>query len=482
MITLLDGFLSIRGVIVQKTKLTDDSADKLINLLKSLHGSNEEDNELFMEACIKALDKHSSGRTPIFIFEQLCNIVCPTKIEPEFLMCLNKSPTQEEFIRGGMNKNPYPSKEIGPLMRDVKNKICRDLDLRGLLEDDNSMELLICDKIIKLDLSVKQVFEKLWMKETNVSSIEDARPMEITYRLQGLDGEATEDIIESLPDDENEEIDPEEKYKITRVMSKCGGLEAMISQIEKITDFDLDRDLAMNVLNLLVHCCKIKVNRQKLLELNCLSVLLNKLKLSFPQETQADIAELLLLIVESIVSEANLNESSNIKELTTTSLPNNQDDKNNEEAKSQMMMFLEKLGSPLVRCNPRIVKSVTRILPVLTYGQEDISQLLVLFFVPYLTFDDFEKKEYEDPSFIFHLDCFVRVTSSIRQDLNGMKLRDVFENQGITKQLFDYLSLKMPKSINIKNNNAGLQIDNNFSEYFSSSLLNEVSIVVSLNS
>ena len=459
MITLLDGFLSIRGVIVQKTKLTDDSADKLINLLKSLHGSNEEDNELFMEACIKALDKHSSGRTPIFIFEQLCNIVCPTKIEPEFLMCLNKSPTQEEFIRGGMNKNPYPSKEIGPLMRDVKNKICRDLDLRGLLEDDNSMELLICDKIIKLDLSVKQVFEKLWMKETNVSSIEDARPMEITYRLQGLDGEATEDIIESLPDDENEEIDPEEKYKITRVMSKCGGLEAMISQIEKITDFDLDRDLAMNVLNLLVHCCKIKVNRQKLLELNCLSVLLNKLKLSFPQETQADIAELLLLIVESIVSEANLNESSNIKELTTTSLPNNQDDKNNEEAKSQMMMFLEKLGSPLVRCNPRIVKSVTRILPVLTYGQEDISQLLVLFFVPYLTFDDFEKKEYEDPSFIFHLDCFVRVTSSIRQDLNGMKLRDVFENQGITKQLFDYLSLKMPKSINNNNDD-----DNNNNE------------------
>merc|ERR1712137_758387 len=110
MITLLDGFLSLRGIIVQKTKLTDDSATKLISLLKSLHGENEQDNQLFMVACIKALDKHKTGRTPIFIFEQLCNIVCPTKPEPEYLLSLNKSPTQEEFIRGSMTKNPYSSK------------------------------------------------------------------------------------------------------------------------------------------------------------------------------------------------------------------------------------------------------------------------------------------------------------------------------------------------------------------------------------
>ncbi|MFS7969791.1 putative E3 ubiquitin ligase, UBR4 [Helianthus anomalus] len=44
--------------------------------------------------------------------------------------------TQEEFIRGSMTKNPYSSAEIGPLMRDVKNKICNQLDLLGLIEDD----------------------------------------------------------------------------------------------------------------------------------------------------------------------------------------------------------------------------------------------------------------------------------------------------------------------------------------------------------
>lgn len=72
-------------------------------------------------------------------------------------MVLNKAHTQEEFIRGSMTKNPYSSLEIGPLMRDVKNKICHQLELLGLLEDDYGMELLVAGNIISLDLSVAQV-------------------------------------------------------------------------------------------------------------------------------------------------------------------------------------------------------------------------------------------------------------------------------------------------------------------------------------
>eukprot|EP00966_Prymnesium_polylepis_P310702 7178571-Prymnesium_polylepis.1 len=73
---------------------------------------------------------------------------------------LNKTATQEEFIRGSMTKNPYCSTSVGPLMRDVKNKICRDLDLGGLIDDDNGMELLVAGQIIKLDLSVAAVYEQ----------------------------------------------------------------------------------------------------------------------------------------------------------------------------------------------------------------------------------------------------------------------------------------------------------------------------------
>lgn len=42
-------------------------------------------------------------------------------------------------------------------MRDIKNKICTDCELVALLEDDNGMELLVNNKIISLDLPVKEV-------------------------------------------------------------------------------------------------------------------------------------------------------------------------------------------------------------------------------------------------------------------------------------------------------------------------------------
>ena len=63
--------------------------------------------------------------------------------------------------------NPYSSNEpgLGPLMRDVKNKICQDCELVALLEDDSGMELLVNNKIISLDLPVKEVYKKIWIGE-----------------------------------------------------------------------------------------------------------------------------------------------------------------------------------------------------------------------------------------------------------------------------------------------------------------------------
>lgn len=99
-----------------------------------------------------------------------------------------------------MTKNPYSSAEIGPLMRDVKNKICHQLDLLGLIEDDYGMELLVAGNIISLDLSIAQVYEQVWKKSNNqalaaasgtgflsvnaATSTREFPPMTVTYRLQ----------------------------------------------------------------------------------------------------------------------------------------------------------------------------------------------------------------------------------------------------------------------------------------------------------
>ena len=77
--------------------------------------------------------------------------------------------------------NPYSSTEagLGPLMRDVKNKICQDCELVALLEDDNGMELLVNNKIMSLDLPVRDVYKKVWLSEGG-----DHDAMRVVYRMR----------------------------------------------------------------------------------------------------------------------------------------------------------------------------------------------------------------------------------------------------------------------------------------------------------
>ncbi|EGG15028.1 hypothetical protein DFA_09851 [Cavenderia fasciculata] len=439
---VLDAFLSLRGVIIQKNKLTEDAVKQLQELMKSLNTESVEDNKKFMAANVKALTKHSkNGRTPIFIFEQLCNIVCPVKPEPVYQLVLIKSSTQEEYIRGSM-KNPYASNTVGSLMRDIKNKICKTLDLGTFLEDDNGMELLVDNKIIKLDLPIKRVYEQVWKRSAVAQRSQDINtPMTVVYRLQGLDGEATEENIENLNDDNGEEKDPEVEFEITSIFSQCGGLEAMLTIVDDIADFSSEKELAHLVIKLLFHSCKIKVNREQLITHNGIGRLLEKLKTAFHQP---DLAETLLLIIESIVTEANRSYLTNSNSSTSQITTNDQHHKDTNEAQEQMTMFLDKLASPLVRNNTRIIQAMTRIIPFLTYGHSGVINSLIDFFQPYLNFDEYDAGKKTDPNVTAHVDFFTKIADFTRPDENGSKLRQLVLERGITKQLYEYIDKNLP--------------------------------------
>ncbi|KAK9116429.1 hypothetical protein Sjap_015376 [Stephania japonica] len=247
---VLEALIVIRGLIVQKTKLINDCNRLLKELFDSLLLESSENKRQFIRACISGLQIHGEERkerTSLFILEQLCNLICPSKPEPSYLLVLNKAHTQEEFIRGSMTKNPYSSAEIGFLMRDVKNKICHQLELLGLLEDDYGMELLVAGNIISLDLSISQVYEQVWKKSCNQSgstansallssggftAVRDCPPMTVTYRLQGLDGEATEPMIKELEEEREETQDPEVEFAIAGAVREYGGLEIILSMIQ----------------------------------------------------------------------------------------------------------------------------------------------------------------------------------------------------------------------------------------------------------
>ena len=96
------------------------------------------------------------------------------------------------------------------------------------------MELLVNNKIISLDLPVKDVYQKVWAPVA-----QENEPMRIIYRMRGLLGDATEEFIENLANKDNEDQDEEEIYKIANV--SLNAFEAQfLSQLSRNREFVAD--------------------------------------------------------------------------------------------------------------------------------------------------------------------------------------------------------------------------------------------------
>ena len=223
-----------------------------------------------MQECIKALlQRQDDQLAQTFLVQQLTRIIAPSKPEPLYYLRLEKALTQEEYIRGNIEKNPYSSNEIGPLMADVRKRICKDLEL----SDPEILELLVNNQIISPNLRICDVYEQIHWHALQSSStkfhgkaIHDVNPEElpqmiVTFRLAGLDGEATEDIIDTLPETDKKNEDPESKYKITEILGYNIENTSVIKYALQLLSGFVNQDLRDHLLNLLYFACQISANR-----------------------------------------------------------------------------------------------------------------------------------------------------------------------------------------------------------------------------
>lgn len=81
----------------------------------------------------------------------MCKVIVPTKTQIEYLLRLQKAQSNEEYIGGRMNKNPYSAKSFGgKTMADVRLKICKECEL----VDIEILELLVAGKIVSPQLDI----------------------------------------------------------------------------------------------------------------------------------------------------------------------------------------------------------------------------------------------------------------------------------------------------------------------------------------
>ncbi|KAF6002391.1 hypothetical protein F1559_001321 [Cyanidiococcus yangmingshanensis] len=167
-----------------------------------------------------------------------------------------KAPTQEDYIRGSLAGQRFRLATIGDTcrqaglsvpshdpsvwsMRLIKDFICLQLDLESLLNDDFAMELLVDGLLVPLSMHLGQVFSA---KKCSASSLVVVVVVAVTYRLAGLDGEATEALFPAARKaTANAETTPQRavqcwrmpQERLLRSFVEYGGLEQLIQLVPR---------------------------------------------------------------------------------------------------------------------------------------------------------------------------------------------------------------------------------------------------------
>lgn len=201
------------------------------------------------------------------------------------------------------------------------------------------------------------------------------------------------------------------------------------------------------VLNLLMYCCKIRENRQALLRLGALGLLLETARRAFSIDAMEP-AEGILLIVESLTMEAN---DSDVDISRTVLTVGSDETGAGEQAKKIVNMFLERLchSSGLKKTNKqqRNNEMVARILPCLTYGESAAMETLIKHFDPYLhdwnAYDLLQKKYLDNPKDEnlaerackqkSEVENFLILSESLDTSSCGERLKDIILQMGITE-------------------------------------------------
>ncbi|KAG6463209.1 hypothetical protein O3G_MSEX013740 [Manduca sexta] len=433
---VLGGYLSLRRLVVQRTRLTDDTQEKLLELLEEMTTGTETETAEFMAVCIETVQKYPlhDYRTPVFIFERLCSIIYPEENDVgEFFLTLEKDPQQEDFLQGRMLGNPYSSLEpgMGPLMRDVKNKICTDCELVALLEDDNGMELLVCNKIMSLDLPVKDVYKKVWC-----TSGEGVDAMRVVYRMRGLLGDATEEFVETLSQTNAEAVDDEQVYRMANVLADCGGLEVMLQRLAAIGRVGAARALCSTLLRLLALCARVRrcVRVLTRADTRALPVLLHALTLAAHDERDMPRAHLvyqLLEIMERILSVA---ASESLESFLQFSLTFG--------GPEYVQALLNCTECPGIRNNSVALGHLTRVLAALVYGNDLKMAMLVDHFKPVLDFDRLDSEQWTEEEFRMELFCVL--CANIEKNSIGGTLKDYLISLGVVRDALEYIVKHAP--------------------------------------
>ena len=382
------------------------------------------------------------------LIEGMNLLIQPPKKPPASKIILRRAPTQEEFFRGSLSRNPLTiasltKGDVEPTVADLRLHIASEL---GMADSAELLEIIVAGKILDVSLKLRVVHQVLWRNHlldnpsqqnhhpflasstasglsmiisSTITERFSARPgaitadtplsalpaMVATYRLAGVDGEATEDTISTLADPE--ESQEHEFWDWTRDVVAGRGIFVLLRSIQHSladTIRKIRRDAVgctgapqrnwanerfcasppLPPLVLLQHCCQVQCNRKRLLQARAptvlLTCLLDTLKVLGNDTNQAKsnpTAEVLQQLIERLtsdISEAAPAPSSVVGTTLVAADDDNAYESDAAEDAASMPLLLEALET--IELSPPLRLLIAKLLPFLTYGQADLSSTL----------------------------------------------------------------------------------------------------------
>ncbi|OHT12592.1 hypothetical protein TRFO_03612 [Tritrichomonas foetus] len=428
-IQLIHIFFSLRCLIIQRSKYLDDCLSLIkkgiLGLMTPEFVIDEEDNITYANKdgakvfIVAAVDSIRFGHTSVV--RELSNILVPKPPVLNIPIITKKSRGQEDYMPGHMPKDPVMSRNIGTLMRHVKNKICTDLGMTSLIDDDNGMELLVDGKIISLDLPIEDVYKKVWVPSKGES------PMIVICRLQGLDGEATEPIINSFPREEAEEESPEVKFAFTEVLSEGENFVPFISALKK----DKTPIFVTDAITVLKCFSAIQNNRRKLGKLGLIEILFDDMEYIILNDStpRPKLLEDIIYLTNSIINE--------LPEFDT--LPGKHID-----------FVFQALNTPIIRENDNLLGPILALVPPLSSTSKDLMEKVPTFFLnglkPTDAAEDFNI--FANPTSLSLLNGFGEFLLTIPINDSGNAIRDAILGQLFVTDAVKFLQELFPASEN----------------------------------
>ena len=263
----------------------------------------------------------------------------------------------------------------------------------------------------------------------------DIPPMKIIYRIAGFEGEATENRIDRLNEDDDHNKDPEKRYEIAKTLLEGVSDQANSSSIalllRRMKDFQWNNECIIIVGKLLMAISQVNAIREKIIELNGVGILLHTLlnRLGKQQTVENDqIIEILIGVLENVVISAESQGNNERMQL--------ENEGEEEESLSYLNLCFKKLDD-LNQQAPKPEKTITiltRILPFLAKDYVQSNTNLMEKYVSCVNFNNID--------LLNELEKFIGIIEVLPKKF--VVFRNLCLKYGVFDKIFNYIQEIIP--------------------------------------